>query len=283
MLACAIPGPGSDAPDSIRPILLNKNADYRRDRIPAILNASDVNDPEDLRKDKASCFIKMSVVSVEAFRQAFLDPESRIRLHSDPKPESHAEFIAITWEGGFLHDTAVHLNGNLNVLVGGRGTGKSTMIESIRYALGLDALGDEARRAHCGVIRHVLQSGTKISLLVRSHKPSTRLSAIERSVPNPPVVKDESGAVLTLSPLDAMPGVEVFGQHEISELTKSPEKLTLLLERFVDRDPTLIARKSRVQLELKRSRRRITDARRELKEHDERLAALPGLEETQRR
>ena len=283
LLACALPGPVTDAPDGIRPILENKDAQHRRDRIPAILNASDVNDPEDLKKDGASCFIKMSTVSVEAFRQAFLDPDSRIRLHSDPKPEPHAEFLAMAWEGGFLRDTAVHFNENLNVLVGGRGTGKSTMVESIRYVLGLDPLGDEAQKAHDGVIRHVLQSGTKVSLLVRSHKPSERRYTIERSVPNPPVVKDETGEVLTLSPRDVMPGVEVFGQHEISELTKSPEKLTLLLERFVDRDPSLSGRKSKVRLELERSRSRIVDVRREMRRLEERLAALPGLEETQKR
>lgn len=283
LLACALPGPASDAPEGIRPILENKDAQHKRDRLPAILNASDVNGPEDLKKEGTSCFIKMSKVSVEGFRQAFLDPQSRIRLHSDPKPEPHAEFVAMTWEGGFLRDTAVHFNENLNVLVGGRGTGKSTIVESIRYALGLEPLGEEARKAHEGVIRHVLQSGTKVSLLVRSHKPSERRYTIERSVPNPPIVKDEAGEVLTLAPRDVMPGVEVFGQHEISELTKSPEKLTLLLERFVDRDASLSGRKSQVRIELERSRSRIVDVRREMTRIEERLAALPGLEETQKR
>lgn len=283
LLACALPGPVEGAPDGIRPILANKDAQHKRARPVAIINASDINDPEDLKKDGASCFIKMSNVSVEAFRQAFLDPESRIRLHSDPQPEPHAEFVAMTWEGGFLDDTSVHFNENLNVLVGGRGTGKSTMIESMRYALGLEPLGDEARKAHEGVIRKVLRSGTKISLLVRSHKPSERCYTIERSVPNPPVVKDENGEVLTLSPQDAMPGVEIFGQHEISELAKSPEKRTLLLERFMDRDPSLANRKSMLRQELQRSRRRIVDVRQEMQTLEERLAALPGLEETQKR
>ena len=283
LLACVLPGPVGDAPDALRAVLENKDAQYRRDRPLAVLNASDINGPEDLKREGASCFIKMSAVSVEAFRQAFLDPDSRIRLHSDLKPEPHAELLAVTWEGGFLSDTAVHFNENLNVLVGGRGTGKSTMIESIRYALGLDPLGEEARKAHEGVIRHVLQSGTKVSLLVQSHQPSKRCYMIERSVPNPPVVKDEGGEVLTLSPRDVIPGVEIFGQHEISELTKSPEKLTLLLGRFVDRDPVLSGRKSEVRLELERSRGRIVGARRELQCLDEQLAALPGLEETQKR
>ena len=117
--------------------------------------------------------------------------------------------------------------------MGGRGTGKSTVIESLRYVLALDPLGEEAGKAHQGVIKHVLKSGTKVSLLVRAHHPAKHDYTIERIVPNPPVIKDEAGNVLNLSPRDVVPGVEVFGQHEISELTKSREKLTLLLERFI--------------------------------------------------
>ncbi len=284
LLACALPGTATDTPEGIRQILENKDAQHKRERLPAILNAADVNDPEDLKKDAASCFIKMSKVSVEALRQAFLDPDSRIRKHSDPTPDPHAKIVAMTWEGGFLRDTAVHFSENLNVLVGGRGTGKSTMIESMRYALGLDPLGNEARKAYEGVTRHVLQSGTKVSMLVQSHGPSPHRYTIERTVPNPPVVKDEkTGEVLTLSPRDVAPGTEVFGQHEISELTKSPEKLTRLLERFVDRDTSLSDRKSEVLLELEKSRTRIVEVLREMKSLDERLAGLPGLEETLKR
>lgn len=283
LLACALAGPLDDAPQGIRPILENKDAEHKRSRPVAIVNASDVDSPDDLKGDSSSCFVKMSIVSVEALRQAFLDPVSRIRLNSHPRPEPHAEFLGMTWEGGFLGDTSVHFNGNLNVLVGGRGTGKSTMIESMRYTLGLEPLGEEARKAHEGIIRHVLRSGTKISILIRSHKPSERCYTIERSIPNPPIVKDERGEVLTISPKDVMPDVEVFGQHEISELTKSREKLTLLLDRFVDRDPTLLGRKAKLRLELERSRSRLVEVRRDMKAIDERLAALPGLEETQKR
>ena len=56
-----------------------------------------------------------------------------------------------------------------------------------------------------------------------------------------------------------------------------------MLERFVDWDHDLSGRKSSVRLEMERSRSRIVDVRRELKRLDERLAALPGLEETQKR
>jgi len=283
LLACALPGPVDDAPEGLRPILQNKNDQHRRDRPVAVINACDVCSPEDLVKSASSCLIKMSKVSVEALRQAFLDPISRVRLHSDAQAEPHAEFVALAWEGGFLRDSAVHFNENLNVLVGGRGTGKSTLIESLRYVLRLEPIGDDAKKAQQGVLREVLRSGTKISLLVRSHKPSLRCYIIERTVPNPPVVKDEYGTVLTLSPRDVMPDVEIFGQHEISELTKSRDKLTLLLERFVERDPSEAGRKGELLLDLERSRSRIGEVKREIQAIDERLAALPSLEETLKR
>ena len=280
LLACALTGTVEDASAGLKQILTNKDSHYKRERMPALLNASDVNDPCDLDKDVATCFIKMSEVSVEALRQAFLDPESRVQLNSDPVPESHAEFRAIIWEGGFLDGTAVHFNENFNVLIGGRGTGKSTIIESLRYVLGLDPIGEDASKTHNGIVRKVLQPGTKISLLVRSYKPTERCYRIERSVPNPPIVKNKSGEVLTLAPSDVMPNVDVFGQHEISELTKSPEKLTKLLERFVDLESFHTDRKVEVKLNLEKSRRRIVSVERELKMLEDRLAMLPSLKET---
>ena len=283
LLACALPGPICDAQQNFRAILKNNDPQHKRERPVAVINASDVNSPEDLAEARSSCFIKMSALSTEGLRQAFLDPDSRIRLNSDPAPEPHAEFIAMAWEGGFLDGTKLHFNGNLNVLIGGRGAGKSTIIESLRYVLAIDPLGEEANKAHQSVLKNVLKSGTKISLLVRSHHPARHDYTIERSVPNPPVVKDAAGTVLNLSPRDVVPGVEVFGQHEISELTKSREKLTLLLERFIDLDPSGNTKKSTLRLELEKSRNSLASIQKEIKHVEDRLTLLPGLEETQKR
>jgi DNA repair ATPase RecN len=283
LLACSLPGPAEDAPQNLKPILLNKNPDYRRDRPVAVINAQDVSSPEDLEKPGSSCWIKMSNVTLEGLRQAFLDPASRIRLAGDPSPEEHTEFIVMTWQGGFLDGAALHLNENLNVLIGGRGTGKSTIIESIRYVLGMEPLGEEALKSHTGIIRQVLRSGTKISMLVRSYHPDKRDYLIERTIPNPPVVKDETGNVLNLTPADVVPQTEIYGQHEISELTKSRDKLTRLLDRFVERDTEIVKRKSSVRRHLERSRGRLLETIKELTQIEERLATLPALEETLRR
>lgn len=283
LLACALPGHIEDAPEELRPILANKDAAHRRDRVVAVVNASDVSRPEDFAKTSSSCWIKMSHVSVEGLRQAFLDPDSRIRLHSDPMPDEHSELVAISWQGGFLDGASIHFNENLNVLIGGRGAGKSTVIESIRYALALRPLGEEANRGHEGIMKDVLRSGTKISMLVSSHRPAPRCYIVERTVPNPPVVRDESGEVLTLAPVDIISGIEVYGQHEISELTKSKVKLTHLLQRFVDADDHLDGRRTKLQKQLEGSRLQLLAAEKEIGQVAERLASLPSLEETLKR
>jgi DNA repair ATPase RecN len=281
--ACALPGPVSDAPPNLRPILENKDPAYKRDQAVAIINASDAGSPDDLRAPGASCWIKMSEVSIEGLRQAFLDPSSRVRLATDPVPEVHSEFVAMAWEGGFLDGAAVRFNENLNVLIGGRGTGKSTIVESIRYVLGLEPLGDEAKKVHDGIVRSVLRAGTKVSLLIRSHQPTRCEYLIQRTVPDPLVIRTETGESSDLRLTDIMPDVEVYGQHEISELTKRPEKLTRLLERFVAIDDSAAGRKSDIRGELKRSRTRTVEVQGELSRVEEQLAALPGMEERLKR
>ena len=290
LLAVQIPGSIDSLPQNVCQIVENQNPDYLRGHAAgerqavAVVNSKDIDKPEDLHESSATCWIKMSEVTIEGLRQAFLDPDSRIRLNSDSVPEEHTELVALAWEsGGFLGDAAIHFNQNLNVLIGGRGAGKSTVVESLRYVLNLDPIGEDARKAHEGIVRQVLRSGTKITLLARSHRPAMREYRIERTIPNPPLVRDENGQVLSLLPKDVLPRTEVYGQHEISELSKSPENLTVLLHRFVRPDESLNRRTADVRRDLQKTRRSILETQSELHQIEERLAGLPSLEEKLKR
>ncbi len=289
LLAIQIPGVVEDLPQGIRQIVENRNLEYRRTHAPengvaiAMVNAMDIVKPGQLGVPSATCWIKMQDVTIDGLRQAFLDPGSRVRLNPKEgrfEPDEHMEIVTIRWEGGFLDGVTVHLNPNLNVLIGGRGTGKSTVVESIRSALGLDPIGDEARKAHEGIVHQVLRNGTKISMLVRVQRPGVHEYRIERTIPNPPLVREVSGEVLHRMPTEILPKVEAYGQHEISELARSRDKLTRLLDRFVARDESLARRKASVSRDLAKNRSALCDARAEIESIEERLDALPGLEET---
>jgi len=86
--------------------------------------------------------IKLTELSFEAVRLAFVDPTARVRATASvPRMIPRIRGLALT--GGFLHDERIHFSDNLNCFVGGRGTGKSTAIRGLAYAFGLnDEFGD---------------------------------------------------------------------------------------------------------------------------------------------
>lgn len=136
----------------IRDILEGGNTDWRRSpRPPAWIMSSDAKSlaVDEQGRPKANSlgyrhtWIKMSRPSIEALRQAFLDPESRIRPScsappdSDPNQVRHAYIRAIRIRGvGFLADQDIEFSPGLNCLIGGRGSGKSTVLEYLRGMLG---------------------------------------------------------------------------------------------------------------------------------------------------
>jgi hypothetical protein len=286
LLAIQIPGSVADLTERHRQIVENRNLKYRKSRAAgenlavAVVNAKDVVEPRDLAQPRATCWIKMSEVSIEGLRQAFLDPDSRIRLHSDAPPEVHVELHSIEWLGGYLDGTKIYLNPNLNVLIGGRGVGKSTVVESLRYALAIEPVGEQAKRVHANLIGQVLRPGTKVSLRVKSVRPEPRLYVVERTVNNPPVVRDEHGGESSLRPCDILPGIEVYGQNEIAELVQDPGKRTRLLNRFRPQDESLADRKDELMRELHKTRHSLLALHDEIRQVDGKLAGLPALEES---
>lgn len=79
--------------------------------------------------------LKMEALTFEALRIALYDSAARVRLE-DLIPSSIPHFIGMKLEGGFLKNQVVHFSRNLTCIIGGRGAGKSTMLESLRVASG---------------------------------------------------------------------------------------------------------------------------------------------------
>ena len=79
--------------------------------------------------------IKMPTLSFRSFRLALLSNESRIRLE-DEIPEQRPIISHIKIAGELLDGIDIDLSPNLTCIIGSRGTGKSTLIESIREASG---------------------------------------------------------------------------------------------------------------------------------------------------
>jgi energy-coupling factor transporter ATP-binding protein EcfA2 len=254
LLAAQIPGSIEKLEAQYKQIILNQTPDYQRSRPIAVINAKDIATPEDIRDRRASCFIKMTEPSIDALRMAFLDADSRIRLADTMNTVQHSRITAMAVEGGrFLDDFKVHFSDNLNTFVGGRGTGKSTILEALRYALGLEAASQQARNAHQGMIKSNLENA-RILLRVVSEKHGGNEYTVERIVGQSPVVYDSTGNRSSLLPSDLLPGIEIYGQNEILDIANAPDVFPRIIARFMDAPPT--TRKTEILLQLKENRQK---------------------------
>lgn len=215
-------------------ILANRKP-FERQHPLAIIYADDVAGPNDLAKEGASSWFKVSTEGLESLKLAVRTPMTRVSV-VDPAGTPRALIRNLSWTGGFLDQVTIPLSDELTAFIGGPGTGKSTAIESLRYALGIEPIGVAALADHRALVKDVLKTGTIVKVTVETAKPTPHTYTIERLVNDVPVVRDASGTVTNLKPADILPRVEIFGQHELAELANDPARVATMLQRFTGSD-----------------------------------------------
>ena len=100
-------------------------------QLPCVIG-SDAHYLKDIGGKEYITRVKMTKPGFSDLERAFQDPETRIRFQ-DPQGPSVKTILGIKFDGGFLDQQTISFTSNLNCLIGGRGTGKSSCIEAIRY------------------------------------------------------------------------------------------------------------------------------------------------------
>ena len=215
-----------------RQIIENKNPDYKRGKPLVIINAKDIDKPETLSESSASCLVKMTKPDFKAFKQAFHDTKSRIRLNHDNPEQPYSVIRSIQWEGaGFFAEDTLCFSQHLNAVIGGRGTGKSTLVEGIRYVLGLPV--PEGSNRELNEFHKNNLGDSKITLSVTSKAQSGQHYTISRRFGEQAIVKNEHGEKSHLSPKDILPAVKLLGQNEILEIEKNEDEKLALINSFL--------------------------------------------------
>ena len=279
--AAQIPGNIDDLPQGYKAIVLSQNPDYERDPPVALINAKDVAKPEDLRDPRASSFIKMTRPCFTSFLMAFKDSKARVRLADDMQEHFYSQIESIAVEGGYLGGLSAEVSGHLNTVIGGRGTGKSTLLECLRYALDVPHKGKNAIKQGDEIVKVNLgKAGGRVILKLRSAANHMKPYTVIRRYGEPTRVIDEHGDESRLHPgRDLLPGVEIYGQNEIYELAKSNEALTRVLDRFLPDGAEQQSRLDSVYRKLRENSERLAKAQGQKDEIEGQIAQLPKLEE----
>ncbi|MFT4204799.1 MAG: hypothetical protein QM610_12910 [Chitinophagaceae bacterium] len=111
-------------------------------------------------------YLKIGDFNFEALTYALSD--SKYRVSPKDKPEIKNSYIkSIAFEGGLLDGTKIDFSPELNTLIGIRGSGKSSVLEILRYTLGVSLPINAADPKYKNdLITHILRSGSKAILTI---------------------------------------------------------------------------------------------------------------------
>ena len=148
---------------------------------------------------------------------------------------THHRIRALEVTGGFLEGLHLEFTDGLNCIIGGRGTGKTTALEFVRYALGL--VPDQRQNAPLArrvgkLVQGNLGAG-RIRLEVET-KHGIHYTVV-RPMGDSPQVFDEKDQPLVISlDRDSIFKVDVYSQSEIEEIATSPKFQLVLIDKFID-------------------------------------------------
>ncbi len=171
---------------------------------------------------------------------------------------------SIKIEGGALDGFQQTLRRGLNVLIGGRGTGKSSVIELIRFSLGApassDAIGKEALEHALGVL-----GDGKVTLTLTNGTERVEVSRI---------ASDEHD----FRPLE-MASPLVFSQKEVEQIGARSHSRLRLVDAFLGREGSASARKAPLLARIRSITAEIRSLLAEVDDVSEKLLVLPKRKE----
>lgn len=192
--------------------------------LPALVEGSDPKSISDIGKGDRCTYLKIGEYSYAAIKFALQDYRE---LVSESVPNNKHGFIeSISFQGGKFDGQTIIFSRELNTLIGIRGSGKSSILEAVRYVLGLTAQMDKDYKE--SLVKNVFGSGGKATLnVIDKHGKHYSVSRILGERIN---VLDETGNDLNINPISLFDGVQYFGQKDLSS---SADHENGLLEKLI--------------------------------------------------
>jgi ABC-type lipoprotein export system ATPase subunit len=162
-------------PDRLAAWQARQRVDALRERGLARVMSSDAHSIQKLGVDQATRILtrlRMDDLNFEALRNAVVNnPNARCKAEVI-LPVTYPRIIRAVFEGGFLDGVTMEFSPNLNCIIGGRGSGKSTALLAIGAALGANPSDptvnvDEAGRMPDRTIVHFIDSTGSVRTAVR--------------------------------------------------------------------------------------------------------------------
>ena len=166
--------------------------------------------------------------------KAGLEIPSRVSLVKPATPASH--IIGINIKGQFFTDLWLSLSPHCNAFIGVKGSGKTSVLECLRFALG--SLVPESRREEVqSHLSHILGQGGTVRVLMKREDGAKVL--VERSVSKRDVFRlvfEDDRCEEVGNPDALMFPSFILGWHEIEQAATDPDVRQAYLDAIADRE-----------------------------------------------
>lgn len=186
----------------------------------AKLEGSDPKSIDEIGKGSKS-YIKIGEFSFEALKYSLLDHNNRV--FCEYPQYRHGHIKSISFEGGIFSGESINFSRELNCLIGIRGSGKSALLEAIRYSLNREALEDKNYKD--SLIKYALGSGGVVSLNICDKHNNEYI--LKRILGEREFILDQNGKDVQISISSLINNPLYFGQKDLS-MTKNGYEFELL-------------------------------------------------------
>ena len=207
----------------------------------AVIEGSDPKSIEEIGTKKRNekqraTYVKLSEFSLDALKLALHDSKVRINLYDKPKMY-HTRIKKVNINGTtFLKNVEIDFSPELNTLIGGRGVGKSAIIESIRYCLDLPIYSEETEKS--AFVNGVIGSGGEVSVEIDKYYGDKKsFFKIKRIHGKEPEIYDENNERMRFrSPREIFEKERspmVIGQKELYFISQNENFLLQLVDQLI--------------------------------------------------
>ena len=103
-------------------------------------------------------------INLESLRQCFIDRDVRIRQAYEYKPNTWPYISSVSIIGGFFDGQEATFHGGLNSILGGKGAGKSVLVELLRFCLNQPSTDEVINEDHNRKLEKRLETYGKVKL-----------------------------------------------------------------------------------------------------------------------